>query len=111
MKVKELRDKLAEFPDELEVFTKKTDIGGNCGLVGCVREDEYSRLGFISPCVLITDEFGYEESDMETENLGDTDCMDEDAKYASIPYTYNAPQHDWKCGYPDIIRGKRYYKR
>lgn len=25
--------------------------------------------------------------------------MDEDAKQASIPYTYNAPQHDWKCGY------------
>ena len=37
---------------------------------------------------------------------GDTDCMDEDAKQASIPYTYNAPQHDWKCGYPDITRGK-----
>ena len=32
---------------------------------------------------------------------GGTDCMDEDAKQASIPYTYNAPQHDWKCGYPD----------
>ena len=30
--------------------------------------------------------------------------MDEDAKQASIPCTYNAPQHDWKCGYPDIIR-------
>lgn len=25
--------------------------------------------------------------------------MDEDAKQASIPYTYDAPQHDWKCGY------------
>lgn len=31
---------------------------------------------------------------------GGTDCMDEDAKQASIPYTYNAPEHDWKCGYP-----------
>lgn len=37
---------------------------------------------------------------------GGTDCMDEDAKQASIPYTYNAPQFDWKCGYPDITRGK-----
>ena len=37
---------------------------------------------------------------------GGTECMDEDAKQASIPYTYNAPQHDWKCGYPDITRGK-----
>lgn len=34
----------------------------------------------------------------------DTDPMDEDAKQASIPYTYNAPQHDWKCGYPDITK-------
>lgn len=23
-------------------------------------------------------------------------------KQASIPYTYNAPQHDWKCGYPKM---------
>lgn len=35
-----------------------------------------------------------------------TNCMEEDAKQASIPYTYNAPQHDWKCGYPDNTRGK-----
>lgn len=34
------------------------------------------------------------------------DCMDEDAKQASVSYTYNAPQHDWKCGYPDITRGE-----
>lgn len=34
------------------------------------------------------------------------DCMDEDTKQASIPYTYNAPKHDCKCGYPDIIRGE-----
>lgn len=37
---------------------------------------------------------------------GGAECMDEDAKQASIPYTYNAPQHDWKCGYPDITKGK-----
>lgn len=66
MNVKELRDKLAEFPDELEVLTKKTDIGGNCGSVGCVREDEYTFFGFSLPCVLITDEYGYEEE--ETDN-------------------------------------------
>ena len=31
---------------------------------------------------------GYESGlrDKEVENLGDTDCMDEDAKQASIPY-------------------------
>lgn len=41
------------------------------------------------------------ESDIEIPN-----CMDEDAKQASIPYTYDAPKHDWKCGYPDITRGE-----
>ena len=43
---------------------------------------------------------------VEAERPSGTDCIDEDAKQASIPYTYNAPQHDWKCGYPDITRGK-----
>ena len=33
--------------------------------------------------------------------------LDEDAKQASIPYTYNAPKHDWKCGYPTITRGEK----
>ncbi len=65
MTVKELRDKLAEFPDELEVLTKKTDIGGTCGEVGCVRKDEYASFGVILPCVLITDEFGYYEGGAE----------------------------------------------
>ena len=65
MNVKELRDKLAEFLDELEVLTKKTDIVGNCGLVACVRKDKYSTFGIIKPCVLITDEFGYEEEEAE----------------------------------------------
>ena len=50
----------------------------------------------ISPFKAIHDELHKEEEE----------CMDEDAKQASIPYTYNAPQHDWKCGYPDITRGK-----
>lgn len=40
-------------------------------------------------------------------NKGGEECMEEDAKQASIPYTYNAPQHDWKCGYPDNTRGKK----
>ena len=68
MTVKELRDKLAAFPDEFEVLTKKTDLVGNAGLVACVREDKYSIFGIIIPCVLITDEFGYEESDEEKDN-------------------------------------------
>ena len=28
------------------------------------------------------------------------DCLDQDAREASITYSYNAPEHDWKCGYP-----------
>lgn len=40
--------------------------------------------------------------------IEEEDCMDDDAKQASIPYTYNAPQHDWKCGYPDITRNGDY---
>lgn len=36
------------------------------------------------------------------ELINGTECMEEDAKQASIPYTYNAPQHDWKCGYPEL---------
>ena len=39
--------------------------------------------------------------EQDNENKTDVDCLDEDAKQASIPYTYNAPQHDWKCGYPN----------
>lgn len=36
--------------------------------------------------------------------------MDEDAKQASIPYTYNAPQHDWKCGYSNAKHSWVYNK-
>lgn len=38
---------------------------------------------------------------------GEAECMEEDAKQASIPYTYSSPQHDWKCGYPDSPGGKK----
>ena len=33
-------------------------------------------------------------------NATEEDSQDEDAKVASIPYTYPAPEQDWKCGYP-----------
>lgn len=65
MKVKELREKLAEFPDNYEVLTKKTELLGNCGQVGCVRADKYSTFGVICDCVMITDEFGYGEENDE----------------------------------------------
>ena len=62
------------------------------------------------------DEWKYAEtSDLikayEERLKSDTECMDEDAKQASIPYTYNAPQHDWKCGYPDITKSNYYNRR
>lgn len=44
----------------------------------------------------------YEIKEILDRFITDTECMDEDAKQASIPYTYNAPQHDWKCGYPEL---------
>ena len=46
---------------------------------------------------------------LEEENRNEDikpDCLDQDAKEASIPYSYNAPEHDWKCGYPTDMRGK-----
>lgn len=54
---------------------------------------------------------GYVEMEEYCKNINKLeDDMDEDAKLSSIPYTYNAPQHDWKCGYPNS-RENRYYKR
>ena len=60
MKVKELREKLEAFPDDLEVLTKKTDFG-NVGLVFTVREDTYASWGKDIPCVIISDEGDDEE--------------------------------------------------
>lgn len=55
MKVKELREKLAEFPDDLEVMTKKTEILGTVGCVFGVHSSTYALFGVDIPCVLITD--------------------------------------------------------
>ena len=56
-----------------------------------LRWSDYDNSGDVLPT-------GYKR--LKDGTIIDTDCMDEDAKQASIPYTYNAPQHDWKCGYP-----------
>lgn len=55
MTVKELREKLAEFPDDLEVMTKKTEILGTVGYTFGVHLDAYALFGADIPCVLITD--------------------------------------------------------
>lgn len=57
MKVKELKEILNNFSDELEIMTKKTEILGNIGCVNSVKQDTYGFLGVDVPCVLLTDEF------------------------------------------------------
>ena len=64
MTVKELREKLAEFPDDLEVLTKKREIFGNVGDVYGVHLDTYAFFTAEFPCVLITD---YSDDDEESE--------------------------------------------
>ena len=63
MTVKELRDILKDFDDDVDVMTKKTEIFGNIGYVNSVRKDSYSSLGVNIPCVLLTDEFEPQESE------------------------------------------------
>ena len=79
MTVKELREKLAEFPDDLEVLTKKREIFGNVGDVFGVHLDTYSFFGVDLPCVLITDYSDDDEED-EEESL-DTQRAVEDTEY------------------------------
>lgn len=72
-------------------------------------KDEYIEIA-LNRIMEIIDEandiqYAYDQGFKNGYELG-TECMDEDAKQASIPYTYDAPKHDWKCGYPDITRGK-----
>lgn len=57
MKVKELKEILNNFPDELEIMTKKTEILGNVGYINNVKQDTYGFFGVDIPCVLLTDEF------------------------------------------------------
>lgn len=56
MTVKELRDALSKFPDDMEVLTRKTELG-NVGCINNVKEDRYTWLFEENvPCVLLTDE-------------------------------------------------------
>ena len=64
MTVKELREALSKFPDDMEVMTKKTEFFGNVASVNSIREDLYGFFGADVPCVLLTDEFE-EESEVE----------------------------------------------
>ena len=67
MTVKELREKLAEFPDDLEVMTKKIEIFGTVGAVFGLHLDTYAFFGTDIPCVLITD-YSNDDEESEAEN-------------------------------------------
>lgn len=63
MTVKELRDALKDFEDDVNVMTKKTEFFENIGDVNSVRKDSYGFFGVDVPCVLLTDEFESQESE------------------------------------------------
>lgn len=63
MTVKELRDALKSFDDDMEVLTKKAEFFGNVAHINSVKEDSYGFFGIDVPCVLLTDEFESQESE------------------------------------------------
>lgn len=65
MTVKELRNILKDFDDDIDVMTKKTEILGTVGLVNSVKQDTYGFLGVDIPCVLLTDEYEPQESEVQ----------------------------------------------
>lgn len=65
MTVKELHEILKDFDDDVEVMTKKTEIFGNIGYVNSVRKDSYGFFGTDVTCVLLTDEFEPQESEVD----------------------------------------------
>lgn len=63
MTVKQLKEALDTFEDDIEIMTKKTEIFGNIAGVNSVRLDSYSFFGVDVPCVLLTDEYEPQESE------------------------------------------------
>jgi hypothetical protein len=61
MTVGELKEKLNQYDDDMQVMTKKTELLGNIAYVNSVKEDTYGFFGKDIPCVLLTDKF--EESE------------------------------------------------
>lgn len=56
MTVRELKEALKQYDDNLEVFTKKTDFVGNIGCIFSVKQDTYGFFGASLPCILLTDQ-------------------------------------------------------
>lgn len=63
MKVKDLKKALNDYPDDMEVMTKKTEILGNVAYVNSIRQVYYSLFGIDIPCVLLSDEFKKENEE------------------------------------------------
>ena len=65
MTVKQLKEVLNTFEDDIEIMTKKTEIFGNVAYVNSVRKDSYGSFGADVPCVLLTDEYEPQESEVD----------------------------------------------
>lgn len=65
MTVGELKERLNQYDDDLEVLTKKTELLGNVAYVNSVKEDSYGFFGKEIPCVLLTDSFEEREGEDE----------------------------------------------
>lgn len=56
MTVGELKEELNQYDDNLEVFTKKTEILGTIGCIYTAKKDTYVFFGADLPCILLTDQ-------------------------------------------------------
>lgn len=63
MTVGELKEALKQYDDNLEVFTKKTEILGTIGYIFSVKQDTYGFFGADLPCILLTDQTDQVEDD------------------------------------------------
>lgn len=67
MTVGELKEALKQFDDNLEVFTKKTELLGNIryfiGYIFSAKQDTYGFFGESLPCILLTDQVEVREEE------------------------------------------------
>lgn len=63
MTVRELRETLNNYPDDMEVMTKKTEFFGNVAYINSIKQDSYASFGVDIPCVLLTDEYETESEE------------------------------------------------
>lgn len=63
MTVGELKEALKQYDDNLEVFTKKTEILGTIGYIFSAKQDTYGFFGADLPCILLTDQVEIREEE------------------------------------------------